>query len=183
MLISNTPASKAVEASDCSKSKFCLNVSCAPALYMMDGVSRRLSKRLAGSTEYTELGRLSATGVGVPEAEVTQNGKPPPLIPCVAIQSGGSIGGVTPSKFSLKTGGQDAVAVAVGVAVGVGLGDPIGPQKGVGEAVGVGLGVGVAPARLNAPIRNRQPLTLVVGMYSLTYQKSRSLLGSTVISV
>jgi hypothetical protein len=63
------------------------------------------------------------------------------------------------------------VAVGVGVAVAVGL----------GEAVGVGLGV--APARLNAPIRNRHPMELVVGTYWLTYQNVWSSLGSTHIDV
>jgi hypothetical protein len=121
--------------------------------------------------------------MGVPEAEVTQNGNPPPLTPCVAIQFGGNVGGVTPSKFSKKLGGQEGVAVAVGVAVGVGLGDPTGPQKGVGEAVGVGLGVGLGPPRLNAPIRNRHPVVLVVGMYSFTTQKLVSSVGSTSIDV
>jgi len=81
------------------------------------------------------------------------------------------VGGVTPSKFSNTSGGQLALGVGVGVDVAVAL----------GEAVGVGDGV--PPARLNAPTRNRHPFTLVVGMYSLTYQKSWSLLGSTVMSV
>ena len=65
------------------------------------------------------------------------------------------------------------VSHGVGVDVGVGVG--------VGEAVGVGLGV--APARLNAPIRNRHPMELVVGTYSFTYQKVWSSAGSTVMSV
>ena len=137
----------------------------------------RLSSRLLGSTVNAALGGLSATGVGTPELEVTQNGNPPPLMPCVAVQLGGSAGGVTPSKFSNTSGGQLAVAVAVGVDVGVGVVVAVG----LGEAVGVGDGV--PPATLNAPIRNRHPFTLVVGMYSLTYQKSWSLLGSTVMSV
>jgi hypothetical protein len=61
--------------------------------------------------------------------------------------------------------------VLVGVAVAVGVA--------VGEAVGVGLGV--APAKLNAPIRRRQPTELVVGTYSLTTQKVVSSTGSTSI--
>ena len=65
------------------------------------------------------------------------------------------------------------MAVAVAVAVAVGVGD--------GEAVGVG--VGVPPARLNAPIRNRHPMALVVGTYSFMYQKVWSSAGSTVMAV
>ena len=70
----------------------------------------------------------------------------------------------------------DAVAVAVGVAVAV----AVGVALGVGDAVGVGLGV--APARLNAPIRNRHPMELVVGTYSLMYQKVVSSVGSMSIA-
>ena len=73
------------------------------------------------------------------------------------------------------------VAVGVRVAVGVGLGDPPWTHaKGVGVAVGEGPG---APARLNAPIRNRQPMELVVGTYSLTTQNVVSSSGSISIDV
>src|SRR5262249_5844789 len=88
------------------------------ATYVRIGVSIRLSRRLFGSSENSALGGVSATGVGTPELDVTQNGNPPPLTPCVAIQSGGSAGGVTPSKFWKNAGWQ----VGVGVGVGVGLG-------------------------------------------------------------
>ena len=75
-----------------------------------------------------------------------------------------------------------AVAVGVGVAVAVAVGVGVGVGVAVGDAVGVGVGLG-PPARLNAPIRNRQPLVLVVGMYSLMYQKVVSSVGSTTIEV
>jgi hypothetical protein len=45
------------------------------------------------------LGGVSAGGIGTPESDVTQSGGGPWAF--VAIQSGGSIGGVTPSKFSV----------------------------------------------------------------------------------
>ena len=81
-----------------------MKLNCAPAAYVNVGVSSRLSNRLFGSTVKTEFGGLSATGVGTPEFEVTQNGNPPALTPCVAIQLGGRFGGVTLSKFSLNDG-------------------------------------------------------------------------------
>ncbi|PYJ02598.1 MAG: hypothetical protein DMF00_01225 [Verrucomicrobia bacterium] len=65
-----------------------------------------------------------------------------------------------------------AVALAAAVAVAVGLGDAV--------AVGVGL---APPARLNAPIRNRHPIELVLGTYSLMYQKVVSSVGSMSIAV
>src|SRR5437764_15073871 len=68
-----------------------------------------------------------------------------------------------------------------GVAVGVGLGDPPWTHaKGVGVAVGEGPG---APARLNAPSRNRQPMELVVGTYSLTTQNVWASRGSMSLTV
>src|SRR6267378_2752851 len=78
------------------------------------------------------------------------------------------------------------LGVALGVAVGVTLGVAVGVGVGVavGLAVGVGLGEGVGPpARLNAPILNRHPMLLVVGTYSLTYQKVVSSVGSIVSAV
>jgi len=77
-----------------------------------------------------------------------------------------------------------ALGVTLGVAVGVTLGVGVGVGVAVGLAVGVGLGEGVGPpARLNAPILNRHPMLLVVGTYSLTYQKVVSSVGSTVSAV
>jgi len=73
-----------------------------------------------------------------------------------------------------------AVGVALGEAVAVGVGDPKTHAKGVGVAVGDGPG---APAKLNAPIRNRHPMELVVGTYSLTTQKVVSSSGSISIEV
>src|SRR5215216_8095365 len=98
-------------------------------------------------------------------------------MPCVAVQFGGSAGGVTPSKFSRNSGGQEGVAVAVAVAVGVALGDPLGAHA-EGVPVGVGIGVGLGPPRLNAPIRNLHPMELVEGTYSLTTQNVVSSTGS-----
>ena len=45
------------------------------------------------------LGSVSAGGIGTPELDVTQSGGGPCAF--VATQSGGNIGGVTPSKFSI----------------------------------------------------------------------------------
>src|SRR5258707_5079262 len=68
--------------------------------------------------------------------------------------------------------------IAPGVGVGVGV------TVGVGVGVGIGVGVGVGPpARLNEPIRNRHPMELVVGTYSLMYQKVVSSVGSMLIAV
>jgi len=75
------------------------------------------------------------------------------------------------SKPPLTTMQPPGVEVGVGVGVGVEL----------GEAVGVGDGV--PPARLNAPIRNRHPIELVVGTYSFTTQKVWSSVGSISIDV
>ena len=149
--------------------------------------SSLLSSRLFGSTVNAAFGGVSATGVGTPELEVTQNGKPPPLTPCVAVQFGGRAGGVTPSKFSEISAGQGvAVGVAVGVGVAVAVAVGVGPHGlgvGVGVPEGVGVGVGDPCHRLNAPIRNRHPAALVVGIYSLTCQNVRSSTGSTSIAV
>ena len=82
-------------------------------------------------------------------------------------------GGRAPVSKSPLTTIQAGVPVGVGVGVDVGVG--------VGEAVGVGDGV--APARLNAPIRKRHPMELVVGTYSSMYQKVVSSLGSTTMAV
>src|SRR5215470_9191950 len=76
----------------------------------------------------------------------------------------------------------ETVGEGVGVADGVGDTDGVGVGVGVGVGLGVTVGVGVGDgppsARLNAPIRNRHPAALVVGMYSLIYQKVVSSTGS-----
>ena len=59
-------------------------------------------------------------------------------------------------RVDVVDSGKRGVSVAVGVGVGVGVE--------LGEAVGVGVGL-PPPARLNAPIRSRQPIELVVGTY------------------
>src|SRR6478735_839361 len=69
----------------------------------INGESRRLSLTTAGSLTNAALGSESATGVGVPEFEVTQS-MPSPVTAFAATHPGGSAGGVTPSKFSLKPG-------------------------------------------------------------------------------
>ena len=51
---------------------------------------------------YAALGGEYAGGVGTPEFDVTQSGGGPCTF--VATQFGGSAGGVTPSKFSERTG-------------------------------------------------------------------------------
>jgi hypothetical protein len=45
------------------------------------------------------LGAVSAGGMGTPESDVTHNGGGPWAF--VAVQSGGNVGGVTPSKLSV----------------------------------------------------------------------------------
>lgn len=48
-------------------------------------------------------GSVSAGGIGTPEFEVTHSGGGPCAF--VAVQSGGNVGGVTASKFSLSVPG------------------------------------------------------------------------------
>src|SRR6266513_22201 len=85
---------------------------------MIGGESRYLSLIAAGSFTHPAFGGESAGGDGSPELEVCQS-IPSGLIPFVAVQPGGSVGGVTLSKFSNK---EHATGVIVGVAVGVGVG-------------------------------------------------------------
>ena len=90
----------------------------------------RLSLTAAGSLTQAAFGGESAGGDGNPELDVCHN-TPSGLIAFAAVQPGGSVGGVTPSKFwdrKQKTG----VGVAVAVGVGLGL------DGGVAVAVGVG---------------------------------------------
>ena len=55
----------------------------------------------AGSSTNAAFGIESAGGVGTPEFEVTHSGAGPPAF--VAVHPAGSVGAVTPSKFSLNT--------------------------------------------------------------------------------
>src|SRR5262245_28188032 len=78
-----------------------------------------------------------------------------------------------------------ALGVGAGLGVGVSLGVDVVVAVGVAVAVVVAVAVAVAvgvgdppPARLNAPIRNRHPVELVVGTYSLMYQNVVSSVGS-----
>lgn len=74
------------------------------------------------------LGDVSAEGIGTPEFEVTHTGGGPWVF--VANQSGGNTGGVTLSKFSLRTTGSrqggehEGVGGGVGVRVGATLDSP-----------------------------------------------------------
>ena len=68
-------------------------------------------------------GDVSAGGAGTPEFDVTQSGGGPSAF--VAIQSTGNAGGVTSSKYTLKTTGSK--------------------QGGEQEGVGTGVGAGVSP--------------------------------------
>src|SRR6266487_4953575 len=68
----------------------------------MLGESSRLSLSASGSFTNAALGDESADGDGSPELEVTHK-MPSGSIAFVAVQPGGSAGGVTPSKFSLNT--------------------------------------------------------------------------------
>ena len=85
----------------------------------------------AGSLTHAAFGSESAGGDGNPELDVCHN-TPSGLIAFVAVQPGGSVGGVTPSKFWENP--EHPIGVGVGVAVGVGLG----LDGGVGVEVGVG---------------------------------------------
>ena len=73
----------------------------------------------------------------------------------------------------------------VGVADGTDVDVAVAGVPGVlvaGAVVTVGVGVlppAVHPGNLKAPIWPRQPRSLVVGIYSLTYQKVQSSVGST----
>src|SRR5438477_6408573 len=96
------------------------------------GESSRLSLTVAGSLIHAAFGGESAGGDGNPELDVCHN-TPSGLIAFVAVQPEGSVGAVTPSKFSDR---EHAIGVGVGVAVGVGL----------GLAVGVAVAVGVGPS-------------------------------------
>src|SRR5262245_56595350 len=124
---------------------------------MIDGESRYLSWTVAGSLTKAALGNESATGVGTPAFEVTQN---MPSVPAAlnTDQPAGSAGGVTPSKFSLNVPPQAVgVGVMLGAIVAVAVGDAVavGVAVAVAVAVGVGEGVGVAaiaPAISSAPI-------------------------------
>jgi hypothetical protein len=81
--------------------------------------------------------------------------------------------------------GVDLGAVAVGDGEPLGVGVAVAVAVVVAVAVGepAGVGLGVPPARLNAPIRNRHPMALVVGTYSFMYQKVVSSFGSMSIAV
>src|SRR5215813_178964 len=126
-----------------------------------------LSLIVAASTENAAFGALSAGGTGTPELEVTHGVFP------VLVQPGGNAGGVTPSKSSPETGGQEGVTVgvAVGVAVAVGLA--------VGLAVGVGVGDGACTlpgawitAAIGAPVLKKPTVALVgLGAWSASNRK------------
>jgi len=93
----------------------------------------RLSLTVAGSLTHAAFGGESAGGDGNPELDVCHN-TPSGLIAFVAVQPGGRVGGVTPSKFWENP--EHPIGVGVAVAVGEGL----------GLAVGVTVAVGVGPS-------------------------------------
>ena len=64
-------------------------------------------------------GDVSAGGTGTPEFDVTQSGGGPSAF--VAIQSAGNAGGVTSSKYTLKTTGSRQGGEQEGVGTGVGV--------------------------------------------------------------
>src|SRR5262245_51256965 len=73
-----------------------------PAGTAIVGVSIILSNRFAGSGLKIAFGNDTATGVGVPELDVTHSGAPVIFTPCVATHPAGNAGATTPSKFSAK---------------------------------------------------------------------------------
>ena len=66
----------------------------------MLGESSRLSLTTWGLSTKAAFGAVSKGGVGIPVCDVVQSGAGPWSF--VAVQPGGSAGGVTPSKFSLN---------------------------------------------------------------------------------
>lgn len=68
----------------------------------MLGESSRLSLIASGSLTNPAFGDESKGGNGSPSFEVTNN-MPSGSIALVAVHPAGSVGGVTPSKFSLNT--------------------------------------------------------------------------------
>jgi len=113
-LISRTPPSKVF-----SRLYLFLNVNCANGFEIgIIGESSRLSLTVAGSLMNAAFGAESATGTGNPEFEVTQSIASGSTA-LAATQSTGSAGGVTPSKFWLKTatGLEHGVGADVGSAL------------------------------------------------------------------
>jgi hypothetical protein len=91
--ISRTPPSKPL-----SRLRFCRKVSSdAPEGTAIVGESSRLSLTAAGSSTKAAFGAVSATGVGVPELDVTHRGAAPAAF--AAVQPAGRAGAVTASKF------------------------------------------------------------------------------------
>ena len=80
--------------------KFCRKVKRGelPSKKVNSNESSRLSLTTVGSSIDAAFGAVSAGGMGTPKFDVTQSGGGPCAF--VAVQSGGSAGGVTPSKFS-----------------------------------------------------------------------------------
>ena len=66
----------------------------------MLGESSRLSLTTWGLSTKAAFGGVSKGGVGIPVFDVVHSGAGPSSF--VAVQPGGSAGGVTPSKFSLN---------------------------------------------------------------------------------
>jgi hypothetical protein len=97
------------------------------------GELSRLSLIEAGSLTDAAFGGESAGGDGKPELDVCHN-TPSGLIAFMAVQPGGRVGGVTPSKFWENEAHPTGVGVAVAVGVGLGLDGGVGVEVGVGPS-------------------------------------------------
>ena len=116
--------------------KFCRKVKrgSIPSKKVNCSESSRLSLTTLGSSINAAFGGVSAGGLGNPEFDVTHSGGGPCAF--VATQFGGSVGGVTPSKFSVNVSRT--------------------PQNGHG-----GVGDGLAAARIST--RRARRAALFVG--------------------
>ena len=113
-----------------------------------------MSATTAGSLIKAAFGAVSATGVGVPAADVTQRVVSVPEVTAV-VQPAGRAGAVTPSKFSLKTLLKfPQVGVGVAVLVDVPVGVAVFVCVAVFDGVNVAVEVGVFAGGVNssAPI-------------------------------
>jgi len=137
VLSSSTPPSKPRLGfgSEASRLKFCRKVKrgSIPSKKVNCSESSRLSLTTLGSSINAAFGGVSAGGLGNPEFDVTHSGGGPCAF--VATQFGGSVGGITPSKFSVNVSRT--------------------PQNGHG-----GVGDGLAAARIST---RPQPETLFGG--------------------
>ena len=162
---------------DASRLKLCRNVSCGeiPSKTLKDSESNTLSLTTDGSSTNAALGLDSAGGLGTPPFEVTHKGAGPCTF--VAVQSWGSAGGVTLSKFWLSVTGRQQNGQGEGAGAGVGV--TLGVGLGVGVIGGVGVGVGVPKKwhQTTLIVSTRQPsleplLSLAILQRSTPFQSS-----------